>query len=445
MSVYKNNNDIPNNLNNSVNSNFSYNYYPYSNRTLSTNASLTKSYNYNVKLNITFYFDFSTGQTYTFNDNPYNIFASTLDKFIKKNFYRNIKDKIKCVICNANKVDFNKTLLENNINQNSHVFCYIDNQIDINDTFVNTIIQGVGFKFYGLISKAGRDQNGYHKINQDSSIVCLNIGNIKGFNLFGVIDGHGLNGDLLSQFCRDYFILQLNLYANQCKLEFNFTPEGIYNKLKLSDFKFIKDCFKNVDIEMTKQLNFEYNFSGASFTLVIQLKHYLICANVGNSRSILIFDNDTNTNQGIFNLSEDHTPYQHQEKIRIIDNKGMIAKHQNKFGKIDERLRVYKLGHNYPGLLITRSLGDFIGKECGVINKPHIIELKKNHNFKYMVIGSEGIWRAIKNEDVRNLGNIYYQKGEIGNFCKDLVTKAVENWAKIDICRDDITLVCVYF
>ena len=45
MFVYKNNNDIPNNLNNSVNSNFSYNYYPYSNRTLSTNASLTKNYN----------------------------------------------------------------------------------------------------------------------------------------------------------------------------------------------------------------------------------------------------------------------------------------------------------------------------------------------------------------------------------------------------------------
>ena len=440
-----NSNIFNNNLNNSVRLNNIHNYYPASFLNKSTNASyMTNSY-YNPKLNITFFIQFSTGQTYKANDNPKNTFESTLNKFIKANFNQDIRDKIKCAVCNATKIDFKKSLLENNINQDSRVFCYIEEYKEIKDIHNSQTIKGVGFQIYGQISKAGKDKNGNPTTNQDSSIVFLNVGNIKGFNMFGVFDGHERNGDLLSQFCRDYFIVKMNIFANQCKLEHISTPEGIYDKLKKTNFQFIKDCFKNVDNEMTKQKNFEYNFSGASCTLVIQLNKLLICANVGNTRAILIFDNGTHTNQGIFTLSEDHTPYLPQEKKRIIDNKGMIGNFKDQFGNIDPICRIFKVGQNFPGLSITRAFGHFMGKEIGVSNEPHIIDLKKNHKFKYMVIASEGIWKMLKNEDIRNFGNIYYQKGQIKQFCKDLVQLALEKWRTINIDRNDITVVCVYF
>ena len=88
---------------------------------------------------------------------------------------------------------------------------------------------------------------------------------------------------------------------------------------------------------------------------------------------------------------------------------------------------------------------DFQAKECGVITEPEIIEHKINHNSKYMVICSDGVWEFMKNEDVRNLGNIYFQKGEVGPFCSSLVKEAVKTWEQCDIIRDDITVVCVYF
>jgi len=97
-------------------------------------------------------------------------------------------------------------------------------------------------------------------------------------------------------------------YANKCKQENYSTPDLIYNKLKLSNFQFIKDCFKIADIEMTKQNKFEYKFSGSTCNLIIQLSKHLICSNVGNSRSIIIYDDSTQSNQGISLLSTDHTP-----------------------------------------------------------------------------------------------------------------------------------------
>ena len=62
-----------------------------------------------------------------------------------------------------------------------------------------------------------------------------------------------------------------------------------------------------------------------------------------------------------------------------------------------------------------------------------------------MVICSDGVWEFLKNENVRDLGNVYYQKGDVGNFCTNLLKKAVETWEQCDIIRDDITIVCVYF
>ena len=103
---------------------------------------------------------------------------------------------------------------------------------------------GKGFKFYGNVSKAGRNQNGETKTNQDTPLVHPSVGDIQGFNLFGVLDGHGPHGHYVSQYCREYFIRTFNDYAKQCMKEGITTPEGIYTKLKNSNFAFIKESFK---------------------------------------------------------------------------------------------------------------------------------------------------------------------------------------------------------
>ena len=305
---------------------------------------------------------------------------------------------------------------------------------------------GKGFRFYGQISKPGRNQNSQNKINQDTALIHPNVGGIPGFNLFGVLDGHGPHGHFVSQFCRDYFIRKADEFANQCKNEGISTPEAIYNKLKQTQFAFIKEAFKNSDTEISKQNTFEHNFSGTTCNLVFQFNKYLIGASVGDSRSILVFDSDnSNSNQGIIPLSYDHKPDLPQELERIMIKGGRVDKLTDQFGNKVGPNRVFKVGLTYPGLAMSRSLGDFQAKECGVITDPLIIEQTIGHKYKYMVICSDGVWEFLKNEDVRDLGNQFFPKGEVGPFCSELVKKSVLAWEQQDIIRDDITVVCVYF
>ncbi len=305
---------------------------------------------------------------------------------------------------------------------------------------------GKGFKLYGQISKAGRNQNGLQKTNQDTSLIHISVGNLQGFNIFGVLDGHGPHGHFVSKFCKEFFMRTMNEYSKQCQQNNITTPEGIFNKLKENKFEFITQTFKNADLEMIKHTEFDHDFSGTTCNLVFQFNKHLLCASVGDSRGIIIYDqNNTNTNQGIFHISNDHKPNLPQEYERILQSGGIVDKLTDQFGCKVGPYRVYKNGFTYPGLAMSRSLGDFQAKDCGVITKPEIIEYHVSHSSKYMVICSDGVWEFLSNEQVRDLGNKFFNKGELGNFCSQLVKEAVHAWETRDIIRDDITVVCVYF
>ena len=432
----------------------------------------------NIVPDITFTISFSTGEKYTFSDNPNNLFQTTFDKFFQEKNLECMKNYIKFVVHDGKTVKFNKTLSENNIKDNSIILIMfydisnnnnittppnISNNISINSPNINNNINittppnikknnnnnqilGSGFTFYGYISKAGKNKNGEHKINQDLYIILVSIGEIKGFNIFGVLDGHGSQGHLVSQFCKDYFIKKFKEFASQCKSENIYTPEGIYNKLSLSNFQHIIDIFKRADIEMSNQNLFDFNYNGTTCNLVIQLNKYLICANVGDSRAILIYDDDTNTNQGIYVFSEDHMPESPQEYQRIINSGGMVDKYTDQYGNKVGPFRVYKLGDNttYIGLGVSRALGDMATKNYGVTSEPQIKEYKINHNTKFMTICSDGVWKYLSNEDVRNLGNVYYKNKDIKSFCKNLMVDACKKWTQ-NTRRDDITIVSVFF
>ena len=304
---------------------------------------------------------------------------------------------------------------------------------------------GNGFRFFSHLTKAGRNQNGKIKTNQDTPLVHLNVGNIHGFNLFGVLDGHGPHGHFVSQFCRDHFINHMINYAESCKKKGLTTPEAIYKELKTNKYAFIIDLYHKADSEMSKQKNFDYNFSGTTCNIIYQFNRYLVCASVGDSRSILIYDEGDSQNKGILPLSTDHKPDLPGEIDRIKLHGGIVEKITGTFGDKVGPNRVWKAGQNYPGLAMSRSLGDFKAKECGVIPSPQIVEHTIDKNSKYAIICSDGVWEFLQNEQVRDLGNAFYKKNDVGGFCQELVKCAVHNWENFDIIRDDITVICVYF
>ena len=120
---------------------------------------------------------------------------------------------------------------------------------------------------------------------------------------------------------------------------------------------------------------------------------------------------------------------------QIIDSSG------NRWGPY----RVWCKNRNYPGLSMSRSLGDFKGKKCGIIPFPEIIEYNLDEKSKYMVICSDGVWKFLSNKNVMEIGNQYYLKKDIIGFTEKLINTSEEWWEKKDIMVDDITAVVVFF
>ena len=334
----------------------------------------------------------------------------------------------------------------------THLGEYLDkemnplNPIALPSPSINNNKIGKGFRLCSDFTKAGKDPDGNTKIDQDTPLVSLNIGGIQGFNLFGVLDGHGMHGHFVSQFCKEYFIKNMTNYVEILKSTRGIvTSEGIYNELKINGFSYIIDLYNLVDLELTKQDSFDYNLSGTTCNIVFQFDKHLVCANTGDSRSILVFDNGDLKNQGIFPLSIDHKPNLPNEFQRIQENGGMVDQIIDMFGNKIGPPRVFKVGTRFPGLAMSRSLGDLFAKECGVIPTPQIIEYEINANTKYMVICSDGVWEFIQNEQVRDLGNVFYAQNNVKGFCLELVNYAFNMWEQLEDIRDDITVVSVFF
>jgi len=264
------------------------------------------------------------------------------------------------------------------------------------------------------------------------------LNNILGFNLFAILDGHGENGHLVSQLASKYIIKKFTNITN----EFIDTDiETIYEFFKKSDFQKIIDIFLEIDKEIIEQKKFDINLSGTTCVLVIQLGNHLICSNIGDSRAILIYDEDK-----IFELSHDSKPNVPEEEKRINMMGGMVTQAKDEDGEKIGPYRVYIKDKDQPGLAMSRSFGDKKAKSCGVIPYPDIIEYSLfNNDCKYMVLCSDGVWEFISNEEVMEIGNKYYYKNNINDFCNELLKKSPEIWESEENYMDDITIVVVFF
>ena len=324
---------------------------------------------------------------------------------------------------------------------------FYQDEINLNN-IINPNQQSQGFKCCSQLTKAGLDGNGQEKTDQDTPMLYLSVADIEGFNIFGVLDGHGNYGHFVSQFCRDYFMNKMKEYAESIMyITQSISAEDVYLNLKQNNYSYIVELFMNIDNELSAQSDiFDCNMSGTTCNLIFQFNTHLVCFNVGDSRSILIEESSDNTNQIIRALSIDHKPDLPEELMRIKENGGMVDQIQDLYGNKLGPNRVFKEGCVYPGLAMSRSLGDFQAKECGVIPTPEIIEYEINLNTKYFVVCSDGVWEFLTNENVRDIGNkYYYNNNDVVGFCNELVNIAVNVWGEREKARDDITVVAVFF
>ena len=301
---------------------------------------------------------------------------------------------------------------------------------------VNALKEG-RVKNVGSYSQAGKSEDGFTKINQDSFLVLQSEYNLKDFNIFCVMDGHGNNGHLVSRYLMKYINL---FFKNNKKMNAsNQNEDSIYHRLKKSDYHILRRLFRHAERDLHKKSKIDANFSGTTCVMVAQIGDRFICANIGDSRAIMI-----KTGNEIVPLSIDQKPDDPEESKRIVQNGGEISQYEED-GEKSGPYRIWKKGEVYPGIAMSRSVGDFIATSLGVVPEAKFIEEKIDQDCKFIVVASDGIWEFLDNKRVGEIVMPYYKNDDPDGACKALIKEATEWWNKEDIVVDDITVVVVFF
>ena len=312
-----------------------------------------------------------------------------------------------------------------------------------------------------MISVAGSDHGKTQK-NQDNYFIIPQLGGCEEIKVFGIFDGHGENGGVLSQeikeFFKNYFI---NLFNNKIVLEDEENPKNnftiknintkkdffcnynsaksydkkinfnsseeiklqnlsnklkeksnqikfIYNKLTSNEYSEILFSYKKLDEQLhSKYSDSDFCHLSGSTSLILFLfnsKNFnkIIISNLGDSKLILISEKNT-----IKELNTLHTLNNAEEKNRVIKN-GAVINRLN-VGP----LRIWFKNKKYPGLSITRSFGDFESDSLGVISIPEIKEydLDKEQT-KILVFGTDGVFKFLTNDKIMSIVLPYYEQDD---------------------------------
>ncbi|KAH0480086.1 MAG: uncharacterized protein KVP18_003711 [Porospora cf. gigantea A] len=246
--------------------------------------------------------------------------------------------------------------------------------VKCNIPFVPGILQEIGV---GTVCKKGMkpespNQDDFYIIEYDQ------------WRMFGVFDGHGPSGHDVSNFVQRH-------------LPKIFVSNPAYG---VDDKKCLADAFLRTHELLAKkvkyhEVEFDANLSGTTATVVHhQLEtNVLTCAHVGDSRCVMgvrgpkgnIFSRD---------LSIDHKPERPEETARIVAAGGEV-KHLS--GDIPHR--VFLKQRMFPGLAMSRALGDLMAHTIGVTSVADIYCAKLSENDLFIIIASDGLWEFTSSEE----------------------------------------------
>jgi serine/threonine protein phosphatase PrpC len=298
---------------------------------------------------------------------------------------------------------------------------------------------------FAVMTQPGQHK-GVTKVNQDNYLILDKILDIENFSIFGVFDGHGYNGHYISEIVKNsfsrYFTRSEIYYIPRSSYSIisglpslkNYTNEKeIYQKLIRNEYELIRQAFDEVENEI-KESQHDSEFSGTTCCLVFLLGEKLICANVGDSRGILVNElgkqGKANYQIKINQISNDHKPESPEEKQRILKNGGVVKK-INEFGVNLGPQRVWLKDENYPGLAMSRSLGDFVAKTIGVIYEPEILEYDLSSHCKSLIIASDGVWEYMTNEHVAKIVSKFHEVNEPQSATEQLVSISTQCWIEV--------------
>lgn len=260
--------------------------------------------------------------------------------------------------------------------------------------------------------------------NQDSWMILKVEGE---FTIYGVFDGHGSKGHDVSQFVKEN-LPKVLIRDDQFRTDPQKALTNAFHKIQ---------AMLEVATMMEK---INATLSGCTCTVVVQ-RHSdgtIFVAHCGDSRAIL------GTRKGDklqpHALTVDHKPNDKDERKRIQENGGQVIYD----GFCNHR--VYARGQKYPGLNMSRAMGDLMGYyDAGISATPTVSSHKLQAEDELLIVCSDGVWEFMENEDVVELvSNFSSQKSMAA--AEALAKQSWERWIHEEggMVVDDITALTIF-
>ena len=286
---------------------------------------------------------------------------------------------------------------------------------------------------------------GWRKRMEDSHITDISKGENERFNIFGVFDGHGGKevAEFVSNHFTEYFLQNEKIKKNNIKQaiidtflkmdELMFQKSGIEELKKISKKCQEEDKIlfqKNGIVEtkmdlylktlLSKDENIAFSRGCTACVCIIDnITKKIFFANAGDSRVILC------KNGKAYRMSIDHKPELELENNRIQKAKGWVSD----YGRINGNLN------------LSRTLGDLEYKnnknlppqEQIITAYPDVVDDKFEDANDFIVIGCDGIWDSIQDQDICDIiidklkeGNDKYKvnlENILANICDNICAK----------------------
>jgi serine/threonine protein phosphatase PrpC len=248
---------------------------------------------------------------------------------------------------------------------------------------------------------------GRRDANEDKHTIILNIDKTSDklcpINLFGVYDGHG--GSKVSEYLAE------NIPSYYCYPHFKtpFSKEYHINTFEEIQKKLLE---KKIGYSMgsTCLLNIMYKYKD---------EYHMNIINIGDSRLTLVYKNGQSKQ-----ITTDHKPDEEFEIKRIEKMGGEIY--------LDSE-GVCRIGD----LSLSRAFGD--GDNAPYISqKPDVFYKKICKDTKYIVMGCDGLWDVVNNEELFELLENFKKKGCSENLASCVATECLKRG-----CTDNISIIII--
>lgn len=255
-----------------------------------------------------------------------------------------------------------------------------------------------------------------------------------GWEAICVMDGHGLEGDWPAR--RAARTIPWTLQSSH----------GCATMLRHGQVSAaLHHAYDKVQADLAHEsicMDVDLQIAGCTAICILHHEQYdsLWVANCGDSRVLLI-----TPGRGAVASTIDHKFYLAGEVERIEALGCEVIRTVHEDGFVEERANIK--GQGYPGLCMSRSLGDLCLKSRGVIHDPDVCQWDLSICGKercFVLAASDGVWENITSEDAASLVLAELERGATCQAAAQaLLRKARDRWQEEtggDYC-DDITVV----